>query len=53
MLPFIVFVELTIINSTEVKFQANREKGNFSRQTSSEVKPGQVGLDLYFKSNLL
>ena len=52
------FVELTIINSTEAKFRANREKWNFSQgQTSSEVKPGRARLVLEwvttFKQKLL
>ena len=51
MLPFIVFVGLTIINSTEVKFKVIEKKGILAkssdgRQTSSEVKPGRAGLVL-------
>ena len=51
MLPFIVFVGLAIINSTEVKFEVIKKKGILAknsggRQTSSEVKPGWAGLVL-------
>ena len=62
MLPFIVFVGLTIINSTEVKFEVIEIKGTLAknsdgRQTSAEVKPGWAGLVLgwvtTFKQKLL
>ena len=51
MLPFIVFVGLTIINSTELRFEVIEKKGILAKnsnrtQTSSEVKPGQAGLVL-------
>ena len=62
MLPFIVFIGLTITNSTEGKFEAIEKKGilpknSDGRQASSEVKPGRVGLVLRwvptFKQKLL
>ena len=62
MLPFIVFVGLTIINSTELKFEVIEKKrilakNSNGRQTSSEVMPGRVGLVLgwvtTFKQKLL
>ena len=59
---YIAFVGFTIIESTEVKFEVIQKKGILAknsdgRQTSSEVKPGRVGLVLgwvtTFKQKLL
>ena len=47
MLPFIVFVGLTIINATEVKLEVIEKKGILAKNsTSFEIKPGWVGLVL-------
>ena len=51
MLPFIVFVRVTIINSTEAKFEVIKKRGTLAknsdgRQTNSEVKPCRAGLVL-------
>ena len=49
MLPFIVFVEFTIINSTEVKFRANREQEEyeiFFTRSSMEINTNMHLLEL-------
>ena len=39
MLPFIVFFGLTIINSTEVKFEEIEKKGILAKNSNGRQKP--------------